>query len=68
MAEIYRLKTVANDRHHGRRSTTLLIDFIRWWAREDSNLQPSGYERAHSTGKFNKNGLFCLRTVTQVRG
>src|ERR1700691_4368247 len=44
MAEIYRLKTVANDRHHGRRSTTLLIDFIRWWAREDSNLQPSGYE------------------------
>jgi len=38
MAEIYRLKTVANDRHHGRRSTTLLIDFIRWWAREDGNL------------------------------
>jgi hypothetical protein len=21
-----------------------VIDFINWWAREDSNLQPSGYE------------------------
>jgi hypothetical protein len=30
-----------------------------WWARQDSNLQPSGYERVGFTGKPNKYGHFC---------
>jgi hypothetical protein len=30
-----------------------------WWARQDSNLQPSGYERVGFTGKPDKYGHFC---------
>jgi hypothetical protein len=32
-----------------------------WWAREDSNLQPSGYERRNLIGKFNNDQCFCAR-------
>ena len=38
-----------------------------WWAREDSNLQPSGYERATFTGKINKYWHFRARSLTNVR-
>jgi hypothetical protein len=37
-----------------------------WWAREDSNLQPSGYERPTRSGKINKIGQFRARLLTFV--
>jgi Phage integrase family len=40
----------------------------RWWAREDSNLQPSGYERRNCIGKISKNLHFCARSLTFVLG
>src|ERR1700730_18003624 len=38
-----------------------------WWAREDSNLQPSGYERATFAGIINKSWRFRVGPVTSVR-
>jgi hypothetical protein len=38
-----------------------------WWAREDSNLQPSGYERRYCTGKINDSRHFCARSWTFAR-
>ena len=38
-----------------------------WWAREDSNLQPSGYERPNRAGKLSNNRYFCARSLTFVR-
>jgi len=38
-----------------------------WWAREDSNLQPSGYERRNRAGKFSNNRYFCACSLTFVR-
>ena len=38
-----------------------------WWAREDSNLQPSGYERAAFTGITSKYWHFRSRSSTNVR-
>jgi hypothetical protein len=32
-----------------------------WWAREDSNLQPSGYERVNFTGNADNFLYFCAR-------
>jgi hypothetical protein len=37
-----------------------------WWAREDSNLQPSGYERPTLSGKISKNRHFCRRSCAFV--
>ena len=39
----------------------------RWWARKDSNLQPSGYERATLPGKVSNYWHFRARLVTSVR-
>jgi hypothetical protein len=36
----------------------LCDETIAWWAREDSNLQPSGYERRAVIGKVSKNPRF----------
>ena len=46
--------------------STSKIKYIKngWWAREDSNLQPSGYERRVSTGKLKKSAF--PRTVDRV--
>ena len=38
-----------------------------WWAREDSNLQPSGYERAELAGKASDYWHFRARPVVSVR-
>jgi hypothetical protein len=38
-----------------------------WWAREDSNLQPSGYERATLPEKVSAYWHFRARSVTSVR-
>ena len=38
-----------------------------WWAREDSNLQPSGYERRTFTGIINRYWRFRVRSLTIVR-
>ena len=38
-----------------------------WWAREDSNLQPSGYERANLPEKVSDYWHFRARSVTSVR-
>ena len=38
-----------------------------WWARQDSNLQPSGYERVGFTGKPAKNRHFRPRLGPLVR-
>jgi hypothetical protein len=40
---------------------------IVWWAREDSNLQPSGYERATVSEKVSDYWHFRGRSVTSVR-
>jgi hypothetical protein len=37
-----------------------------WWARQDSNLQPSGYERVGFTGKPAKNRHFRSRLTASV--
>ena len=37
-----------------------------WWAREDSNLQPSGYERVTLTGIINDYWHFRARSPTFV--
>jgi hypothetical protein len=38
-----------------------------WWAREDSNLQPSGYERATLPGKISDYWHFCAGPMKFVR-
>jgi len=38
-----------------------------WWAREDSNLQPSGYERATFTAITSKYWHFRAGSATNVR-
>jgi len=38
-----------------------------WWAREDSNLQPSGYERATLPGKVNDYWRFQAGPAAFVR-
>jgi hypothetical protein len=43
---------------------TVLI--LQWWAREDSNLQPSGYERRNCTEKISNYWHFCTRSPTFV--
>ena len=35
-----------------------------WWAREDSNLQPSGYERAESIAKYNETNRLRANPIT----
>jgi hypothetical protein len=37
-----------------------------WWAREDSNLQPSGHEHPTLFGKADKNRHFRQRSATFV--
>jgi hypothetical protein len=44
----------------------LLSIWFYWWAREDSNLQPSGYERRAATGKLNKIRHFRARSMAFV--
>jgi hypothetical protein len=38
-----------------------------WWARQDSNLQPSGYERVGFIEKAAKYRRFCTRSAPSVR-
>src|SRR4029077_20338135 len=38
-----------------------------WWAREDSNLQPSGYERATLPGKISDYWHFRAGSLRNVR-
>jgi hypothetical protein len=42
------------------------IVFSEWWAREDSNPQPSGYERPNCAGKFSNIRRFRARSLTFV--
>ena len=70
---------VANCCRQCRRRPTQVIDIIDWWAREDSNLQPSGYEplaltielraRAHHVARGNEatveRWIFYLRRLSK---
>ena len=50
----------------GKKINELNGKIYKWWAREDSNLQPSGYERPTLSGKINKNRHFCARSIAFV--
>ena len=50
----------------GKKINELNGKIYKWWAREDSNLQPSGYERPTLSGKFSKNRHFCRRSCAFV--
>jgi hypothetical protein len=49
-------------RESGRNQNKINAEKFRWWAREDSNLQPSGYERPSLSGKTNNNRHLCARS------
>jgi hypothetical protein len=54
----------APEKRHGEAAKKPMI---AWWAREDSSLQPSGYERATIPDKVNEYQHFRARSVTNVR-
>jgi hypothetical protein len=50
--------------HQIEKTNEIKIKFLRWWAREDSNLQPSGYEPLALTIELR--ALLSTRDLIQV--